>query len=158
MTADEHEAEPFVGDQLIITGEPVLGIGFGPGRIGSEPFPDCLPTHLVKRPAIGDAIQPGSRVSGRSGARPAARRRLAGFGKGVLGDIEIAKPGGERCDHAPRRRPNGAIERRFHLACLALTLTEQRPDFDRAFPVDGDLLGNGDRVIEVVGFDQIEAA
>ena len=78
-------------------------------RLGAHRPP---PDH-VERSALGDAVEPRRRISRRL-VCPGGHCPSAGFGKSILGDVEIAKPGRERGTHARAVIARGPVEHLVH--------------------------------------------
>jgi hypothetical protein len=71
-----------------------------------------LPTQRIQRDPVRDPVEPRRGIVGDAALGPGAQGPQASFGKRVLGQSEIAEPGGEGRDDAPARRPKDPLEGR----------------------------------------------
>ncbi len=111
MATDEDQPQALVRDQAGVGGHQLLRGGRGRRPIRLQPLARAPPAQHVQRRALGGPVEPRGRIGRLSSCRPGFERPRAGFGEGVLGQVEVAITGGERGDDPAARLPRRLIER-----------------------------------------------
>ena len=102
MAAREDQAQPFVGNRLVLLAgldrlERGQQLGLAPERL--------LAANPVDRPVARGRQQPGTGVGGGAFARPPLDRGGEGLLHGVLGELDVAERAGQDREGAPPLLP-----------------------------------------------------